>query len=207
VRVTTRGDLRLIIRRKLNDSGLLWDDLLINDAIDEGIRRYSTRFPKATSTIIAVSAGAREISLPSTIRAARVVRVFDDSGREWEPWHITLGYPPAPFGPPGGMAIWRTWNDALILDSPAPRSGNWRIEHRADRALPTNDAATLDIEPMDDDLIIAIAVAVALQRRATDDAKHGIGGHLHPLADYAERAMDDADRMIRARHRAARMAA
>ncbi len=68
-------------------------------------------------------------------------------------------------------AIWRAWGTTIILGTPAPRTGLWRIEHYANRADPLDDVTDLDVSPGDDDLILALAVAVALHRRAVAEGK------------------------------------
>ncbi|MEJ7839974.1 MAG: hypothetical protein WKF81_14265, partial [Thermomicrobiales bacterium] len=72
--MTTRLQMRQAVRRRLGDTGIdpLWDDLFLNDAIDEGIRRYSTRFPRQASTVLAVTVGDRELTIPPTVNAMQV---------------------------------------------------------------------------------------------------------------------------------------
>jgi hypothetical protein len=201
----TRLELRTAIRRRLADTAVdpLWDDALLNDAIAEGIRRYSTRVPRQMSTMLAVTVGDRELTIPPTVNAMRVVRLFDDRGEMWQRWHGGAPFPPVPELRTGGELVWRAWADAIYLDTPAPRSGFWRCEHLENRVVPTNDTAQLDIQPGDDDLIIALAVAVALDRRAIADGKRYTGkAGVHPLAAAARTARIDADRLVWERLRA-----
>jgi hypothetical protein len=203
--MTTRPEMRQMIRHRLADTSPdpLWDDTFLDDAIAEGIRRYSTRVPRQESTLLAVTSGDRELPVPSTINAMRVVRIFDDQGNLWQRWAGGSDYPPTPNGPGGDAAVWRAWGTTIILDSAAPRSGFWRIEHLAHRTVPVNDTDHLDLQPDDEDLIIALALAIALDRRAIADGKRYTGkSGVHPLAAAARTARIDADRLVweRLRH-------
>lgn len=205
--MTTRAELRLMIRRRLADTSAepLWDDALLDDAIGAAMRRYSTRVPRQAVENVAVLAGDRAITVPATVNALRVVRVFDDLGTVWPRWEGTSDAAPAPVSPPRAEATWRAWGEDLVLTRPVPRDGTWRIEHLAHRVEPTDDVTPLDMQPGDDDLLIAVAVAVALERRAIADGKIAAGkGPVHPLAAAARSARMDADRLFWERLRRAR---
>ena len=197
--MTTRLEMRQMIRRRLSDSATnpLWEDAFLDDAIAEGIRRYSTRVPRQDSILIAVTTGDRELAMPSTVNAMRIVRVFDDLGEIWRRWIGGSEFPPTPTGPGGGAAVWRAWGSTLILDSAAPRGGFWRIEHLAHRIVPANDVDQLDLQPGDEDLVIALAIAIALDRRAIADGKRYTGSSsVHPLAAAARMAQNDANHLF-----------
>ncbi len=197
--MTTRLDLRTIVRRRLADTSAdpVWDDDFLNDAIAEAVRRYSTRVPRQAVVALAVTEGDRDIALPEEVNALRVVRVFDDHGGLWKRWEGRTSEPPAPNAPSTGTATWRAWGTELLLAAPAPRTGLWRVEHLAHRAEPTEDTAPLDIQPDDEDLLVAQTVAIALERRAIVDGKRYTGrGGVHPLAAAARSARIDADRLF-----------
>jgi hypothetical protein len=197
--MTTRLDLRTIVRRRLADTSAdpVWDDDFLNDAIAEAVRRYSTRVPRQAVVALAVTAGDRDIALPEEVNALRVVRVFDDHGGLWKRWEGRTSEPPAPNAPSTGTATWRAWGTELLLAAPAPRSGLWRVEHLAHRTEPADDTAPLDIQPDDEDLLVAQTVAIALERRAITDGKRYTGrGGVHPLAAAARSARIDADRLF-----------
>jgi hypothetical protein len=203
--MTTRLELRQMIRRRLADTSPdpLWDDAFLDDAIAEGIRRYSTRVPRQESTLLAVTIGDRQLTIPPTVNAMRVVRLFDDQGELWKRWNGGSDFAPNPAARNGHELVWRAWGDALFLDTPAPRSGFWRAEHLTNRVVPTNDVDPIDIQPGDEDLIIALALAIALDRRAIADGKRYTGkSGVHPLAAAARTARIDADRLVweRLRH-------
>ena len=208
--MTTRLEMRQMIRRRLGDSGIdpVWDDAFLNDAIGEAVRRYSLRIPRQLSTMIAVTVGDRELTIPPSVNAMKVVRLYDDLGEMWRYWNSTNSPPPSPIGRPGNEFLWRAWADELLLDTPAPRSGFWRVEHEAHRVAPVDDVTPMDFQPGDDDLIIASALAVSLNRRAIQDGKRYTGkSGVHPMAAAARIAQNDADRLIGNRLRAVRTTA
>lgn len=204
--MTTRAEMRAMVRNRLEDAGPdpLWSDEVLNDAIAEAVRRYSTHVPRQEVAAIEVHAGDREIEVPENVNALRVARVFDDRGVLWPRWEGSGEAPPVPMGPSGGTPTWRAWGNTLLLGMPAPRTSLWRVEHLVHRDAPVDDATPLDIQPNDEDIIVALALAVALSRRAISEGKRYTGrAGVHPLAAAARSAQVDADRMFWARtHRA-----
>lgn len=69
----------------MGDTGVdpLWDDVVLNDAIAAGMRRYSARVPRQATASVTVSGGDRVVAVPADINPLRVVRVFDDGGSWW----------------------------------------------------------------------------------------------------------------------------
>jgi hypothetical protein len=197
--MATRLELRVILRRRLSDTGTnpLWEEDFLNDAITEAIRRYSTPVPRQAVAAIPVVAGDRELELPESVNAMRVVHVFDDHGVPWRRWEQTSDPPPAPLGYAENPAIWRAWGTSVILGMPAPRTGLWRLEHYANRTDPVDDILDLDISPGDEDLVLALAISVALHRRAVAEGKRYNGrSGVHPIAAAARTAQADADRLL-----------
>lgn len=195
-----------MLRNRLEDSGPdpLWSDEVLNDAIAEAVRRYSTHVPRQEVAAIAVLAGDREIEMPEDVNALRVARVFDDQGRPWPRWEGYGEAPPVPMGAASGATTWRVWGNMLLLGAAVPRTALWRIEHLVHRDAPVDDVTPVDIQPNDEDIIIALALAVALSRRAISEGKRYTGkAGVHPLAAAARSAQVDADRMFWSRtHRA-----
>jgi len=195
----------MTLRRHLSDTGThpLWDEPFLNDAITEAIRRYSILLPRQAVAAIPVTAGDREIEVPEDVNAMRVVHVFDDRGVSWQRWEQGAAPPPVPDSASTGASIWRAWGTTIILGTPAPRTGLWRIEHRANRIEPGDDLSDLDIQPGDEDIILSLAIATALHRRAVDEGKRYTGrSGVHPLAAAARTAQGDADHLLwhRLRH-------
>jgi hypothetical protein len=204
--MTTRPQVRAMLRNRLEDSGPdpLWSDEVLNDAIAEAVRRYSTNVPRQEVAALAVMTGDREIEVPEGVNALRVARVFDDRGMIWPRWEGFSDAPPVPMGPAGGTRTWRVWANMILLGDAAPRTGLWRVEHLVHRLTPADDDVQLDIQPNDEDIIIALALSVALSRRAISEGKRYTGkAGVHPLAAAARSAQVDADRMFWSRlHRA-----
>lgn len=203
---TTRAALREMVRRRLADSSAepLWEDAFLNDAIAEAVRRYSDRLPREAFANATVAAGARTVSVPEGVSPFRIVRVFDDRGDLWRQWEGSLSAsPPVASAPASGERLWRLWGDDLMLASPAPRSAVWRLEYRADRTPPTADGTPLDAEIGDEDILIALAMQVALVRRAIADGKasRADGKGAHPLMGAARMAQVDADKLFWLRRR------
>lgn len=206
--MTTRLQMRTILRRRLEDEGPdpLWEDEFLNDAIAEAIRRYSTHVPRQEVAAVGVMAGDREIEMPESVNALRVVRLFDDRGALWPRWEGSGEAPPVPHGQASVTGTWRVWANALLLGSAAPKEGLWRVEHLVHRDEPIDDMTPLDIQPNDEDIIIALALALAvsLSCRAISEGKRYTGrAGVHPMAAAAQSAQVDADRMFWSRtHRA-----
>lgn len=195
--MTNRQQLRDMLRNRLQDHGPdpLWDDDFLNDAIAEAVRRYSTSMPRQAVSAIAVLNGDQEIEMPDDVNVLRVVRVFDDRGQLVPRWEGSGQHPPVP----GGSAdiVWRAWANSILLGRVVTRSGVWRIEHMVHREPPEDDFEALDIQPNDEDILVALSLSVALSRRAISEGKRYTGkSGVHPLAAAARTAQVDADRMF-----------
>lgn len=197
--MTTRLELRNMLRNRLQDHGPdpLWDDDFLNDAIAEAVRRYSTSMPRQAVSAIAVLTGDQEIEMPTNVNVLRVVRVFNDRGQLIPRWEGLGDPPPVPGGSTGEATTWRAWANAILLGRVVTRSGVWRIEHMVHREPPTDDYEALDIQPNDEDILVALSLSVALSRRAISEGKRYTGKTgVHPLAAAARTAQVDADRMF-----------
>ena len=175
--MTNRMQLRDMLRNRLQDHGPdpLWGDDFLNDAIAEAVRRYSTSMPRQAVSAIAVLTGDQEIEMPSDVNVLRVVRVFDDRGQLIPRWEGSGEQPPVPGGssPAGGtVTTWRAWANSILLGNVVTRSGVWRIEHMVHREPPTDDFEPLDIQPNDEDILIALSLSVALSRRAISEKRY-----------------------------------
>lgn len=196
--MTNRMQLRDMLRNRLQDHGPdpLWDDDFLNDAISESVRRYSTSMPRQAVSAIAVLNGDQEIEMPSDVNVLRVVRVFNDRGQLIPRWEGSGDPPPVPGGGAAGVT-WRAWANSILLGDVVTRSGVWRIEHMVHRQPPTDDFEPLDIQPNDEDILVALSLSVALSRRAISEGKRYTGrSGVHPLAAAARTAQVDADRMF-----------
>lgn len=196
----TRLDLRTSLRLRLEDTGatVLWDDAFLNDAIADAIRRYAIHQPKQVILSTSVAAGATRIALTvNAVDPTRILRIFDSTGAIVP--RIRSGDPPEYSG-----QGWRPFADGITLAEGAI-AGTWVIEHLAPRAVPTDDVAALDILAGDDWVVLRIAYALALDRRATEEAKRGDGSAV-PLRSLAQAAWEMVDRWAVPVSRRARLA-
>jgi hypothetical protein len=197
----TRAEIRASLRLRLEDTGPspLWDDATMNEAIAAAVRAYGAAFPKQITTGVTVPAGATRVATGTTIDPARITRVTDAAGiwvPPWPPWEAQTA------GGNRGQA-WRWWGSELILAEPAASSaaGLWSVEHLAGRTPPAIDGEAVDVLPGDEAILLALAEAAALARRAVEDAKRGARADTAPRAEAARR---EADGLIAARRRRAR---
>ena len=196
--MTTRLDLRLALRRKLEDTGAapLWDDVLLNEALWNSLVRFGVRIPLEATTSVAISAGATTIPVVPILPRNRVLRVIDARG-ELVPEEIEHG----PSGP-GEARCWRGWNGSVLLSRALGIAETWTIEYRATRIMPADDTSAVQIQLEDEPILIAMAAEVVLRRRAVEEMKRN-GVARVPLA-LAEAMMAEADRLLADRRRAIR---
>jgi hypothetical protein len=200
--MTTRLELRTAVRRRLQDESLtpLWSDSTINDFLADAMHRYSVWFPKEATATIAVASGATSFAVPAVSEPGRIVRVRDDLGEViLSLWENGAGGQLGPFA-----QAWRWWNGAVNLAVPAPRTGNWTVEHRTGRSLPADDVTAVEIIPGDEEIVVLIAAATALRRQAVAEGKQGLGRGRDPISLAAEAARIEADRLAAARRRRVR---
>jgi hypothetical protein len=190
----------------LEDSGPspLWDNTTLDEMIAAAIRAYGTVFPRQATTGVTVPAGATRVVTGTTIDPERITRVTDAAGIWVAPWPAG---PERPDHRETGQA-WRWWGGDLILAAPAAASGAgiWTIEHLVTRTPPATDAEAVDLLPGDEEIVLGLATATALARRATEDAKRGLRTDAGARADAARRATEDLIHRRRRRARGSRLA-
>ena len=193
--MATRLDLRTALRRRLEDSGAtpLWDDAAANEALAGAVRRYGHRLPREATATVAVAAGTNAAPVANlAIEPERIVRVRDGTGTDVPRRRDLADDPPA-----AGLAqAWRWWAGTLLLERPAT-AGTWTIEFLAPPVLPGDDATALDLPDGDEEIVLGLAVAILLDRRAVEDGKRGGRTPTAMLAAAAERLL--ARRARRAR--------
>lgn len=196
--MTTRSTLRTTLRGRLEDlgAGPLWDDALLNDAIATAIRHYGQSLPAHRTLSLTLAAGARSAVLPADVEDDRIVVVIDATG-ERVPRHRAV----AGGGTPPAAQAWRAWGGLLSLDLPAV-AGAWRVEYRAARTPPADDAVALDVAAGDEEIVLDLAAAVALDQRVVADAKRGTANDA--LQARAEMARQAAERALARRRRVVR---
>lgn len=198
--MTTRAELRTSLRQRLEDTGAspLWDDATLNDALAGALRVYSGRLPMEATTQVAVVAVTQQIVVNGEIEPERIVRVIDPLGRE-------IPRQPDEHREGRGWDLleqaWRWWNGALRLERPA-LAGTWQIDYLTTRAAPADDLSPVAVLPGDEEIVLALAAASALRRRAIEDGKRGV--RADAILALATSMRDEADRLMVARRRRAR---
>lgn len=191
--MTTRSDLRAALRIRLEDPtpNPLWNDDALHEFLREALHRYSARFPDQRTETVAATGGELLLPLTGPALARDIVRVVLPNGA-----HLPQAVQH------DRAAGWAFWNNALILNTPAP-AGTWQIDYLALRELPANDIDPLDLPPGDDDIIILFAAASALLRRSVEVGKRGMESASLALVRVAEAYERAAEQRIRARARRA----
>ncbi|MEJ7762382.1 MAG: hypothetical protein WKF80_06275 [Thermomicrobiales bacterium] len=196
--MTTRATLRAALRGRLEDlgAGPLWDDALLDEAIAAAIRRYGQALPAHRMLSLTLAAGARSAVLAEDVQDDRIVAVIDPAGTR-VPRHRAV---PGDDAAPPGQA-WRAWGGVLALDRPAA-PGAWRVEYRAARARPGSDAVAIDVATGDEEIVLGLATAAALDQRVVADAKRGtangaLGTRAEMSRQAAERALTHRRRVVR----------
>jgi hypothetical protein len=210
--MATRAELRASLRRRLEDAGAspLWDDATLNDALGGAVARYGVRLPKEAVATVNVTAGATAVPVATAgIEGERIARVLDEAGAIVP----RMGEAVGPSGNNGGAAgleqAWRWWNGELSLQRPATATGTWRIEYRGPRGVPADDVSAVGMAAGDEEIVLALAAAIALRRREVEDGKRGAysrGAYSRgapPVLALAERAEGEAERLIGRRKRRA----
>lgn len=203
--MTTRAQLRISIRERLEDTSgsPLWTDTALNEFLVAAVRVYGTRLPRpGTATTGAVTAGATSVALPAGVVETAVVSVRDGNGRDVPP--ATERFGPAPADAAGLTQAWRVWSGTVRLQRAASGDevGVWTIDYLGGRELVADDVSSQPIEPGDEPIVIALAAAQALERRAIEDVKRSTKAS--PADGPASRFRDEAERLIAARKRRVR---
>jgi hypothetical protein len=196
--MTTRIDLRLALRRTLEDTGVnpLWDVVLLNEMIWNSLVRFSVRIPLEAAASVSIAPTVTTIPVAPALIRDRVLRVIDARG-EIVPEAVNFGP-----GGPGEARAWRWWNVSLVLNRALGTAETWTVEYRAVRPMPADDAAPIQIEPEDEPILVAMAAEAVLRRRAVEEMKRN-GVARIPLV-LAEAMMAEADRLLKDRRRTVR---
>jgi hypothetical protein len=203
--MTTRAQLRISIRERLEDTSgsPLWTDAALNEFLGTALRIYGARLPRpATATTAAVMAGATSITLPAGVVETAIVAVRDGSGRDVPP--ATERFGPAAADAASLRQAWRVWAGTVRLQRAASGDelGVWAIDYLGGRELVADDVSPQPIESGDEPIVIALAAAQALQRRAIEDIKRSPKSS--PADGPAARLRDEAETLIAARKRRVR---
>jgi hypothetical protein len=203
--MATRAALRGALRERLEDDSAtpLWSDAALNEYLANAIRSYGARFPRpATGVTGPLALGATSAPLPQGIADAGVVAVRDARGRDVPRMAERPG--PAPDEAAGLPQAWRVWAGTLRLQRPTrgDEAGVWQIDHLAGREPVDDDGSAQPIEAGDEPIVVALAAAQVLERRAVEDAKRGT--RTEALEARAAGFRAEAERLTAGRKRRAR---
>jgi hypothetical protein len=162
--MTTRLDLRLALRQKLEDIGIspLWDDPLLNEMIWNALVRFSARVPLEAVLSQSIPAATTSIPVTPALTRDRIIRVFDGNGQQVPEAQS------ADLAQSGEALTWRWWNGTLRLNRVLDIAEIWTIEYRAVRNMPSDDVTDLELQPEDVPVVIALAAEAVMRRRAIE---------------------------------------
>jgi hypothetical protein len=197
--MTTRAQLRTIVRERLEDTTAtpLWSEAALNEYLAGAIRAYGVRVPRrATATTAPVVTAATTTELPADVVETAIVAVRDAHGRDVPQASQHSG--PVPADAMGLIQAWSVWGGTLRLQRPAggDEVGAWAIDSLGGRELVADDLTPQPIDAGDEPIVVALAAAQALARRAVEDAKRGV--RVTAVADAATRFAQEAHHLMAA---------
>ena len=182
--MTTRAGLRTSARNELGDGGAAptWTDAQLNQWLLEAIREYGRRAPKATTTTIASVALQADYALPADcLRVARVehptgfFRVPDprSGGDVIDPLQITSQQVPRVLSEQLGYDVWGSLGalTLTLLPEPADASSSIKVRYWARWTEPAADGDTLATPSLDDELLVWLVAARALDWLGSEEGK------------------------------------
>lgn len=197
--MSTRLDLRTILRRRLEDTSgsPLWDDATLNTLLADALGQYGVRFP-AEKTVPAVSTpGSNVIAVTPYLEGREVLRVIDPNGLQVARMRWVMSEPAW-----SAAQAWRWWNGSLVLQFPAV-GGTWQVDYLDRRVMPADDVTAVDIRTGDEEIVVLLAASGALLRRAVEQGKRGLEAAGLALTRVAECHAREAERLMAARRRRA----
>lgn len=160
--MSTLSEVRAALRIVLGDSsaaGYLWSDGALNQAINDGIRSYSRACPRESTATVTTVVGTREYDLPAGCE--RVLRV------EW----VELGVDLLEGGNSEGAGFELFGGHLVVTPTPTVSGQTLALSYLGPHAAPSNDTDVSTVPAGDEDLLLAAAAALAVERLATDQRK------------------------------------
>lgn len=162
--MTTLADLRGALRTLLNDTtpgAYLWSDEALNLHIADAIRSYSRHFPRERQTAVTTVAGQAEYDLPADCVAVARASL---QGADYDT-PLRLG------GDAFGDGFEVYGGKLILLPTPEESGLEVAVHYLASHAPLALDADVSTAPVADEDLLLALACATALQSLATEEAK------------------------------------
>lgn len=204
--MTTRLQLRTSLRERLEDTGAapLWTDAALNDWLGQAVALYGVQVPaQATAATGAITGGATSVALPGGVEAEGVVAVRNVAGETVSRFD-DKATGAAPLDSRGLAQGWVAWGTMLRFRRPIVGSaeiGVWSIDHAGGRVLVADDVTSQPIVVGDEPIIVTLATAMAMDRRAAEYGKRGDDDASKEMRAVAAAMRAEADAMIGARRR------
>lgn len=184
--MTTRAGLQALVRAELGDAGTtrVWTDELLQRWLVEAVRDYGRSLPRQLRATLTTIAGQAEYGLPTECVA--VVRVEHPAGCFRAPLRCAAGDPGEGSWPPDGddrlagagaprlgYDVWGSLGEMTLELRPAPAASGEavRLRYLGLYPEPQSDGEELAVPSRDDDLLVLLVCARALQWLATEEAK------------------------------------
>lgn len=204
--MTTRLDLRSSLRERLEDTdgAPLWSDAALNEWLAQAMRLYGVQIPaQATVTTAPVVAGVITLALPAGVSAGSVVVVRNPAGATVARGDDRIAGS-SPAQSPGIAQGWSAWGDTLRLRRAATGTdelGTWSIDYLGGRELTGSDLDPQPVVAGDEPVLVALAAAMALDRRAVESGKRGDTTAAREMRAIARSARDEAATLLARRQR------
>lgn len=165
--MATLAELRGLLRLQLNDNaaeGYLWGDATLDLQINSAIREYGRGFPMQRETTVTTVAGQREYDLPADCLS--VLRVAGGSC-------VASGLVPDGSRYAGSPSEgYELYGGKLILYlAPAESGLELAVRYLAPHTPLSSDGDSCTVPEADEDLLLAMAAARAIESLWTEEAK------------------------------------
>jgi hypothetical protein len=183
--VATRASLRTQLRRMLADtasSGYTWSDDLLNDFLARAMATLAVDLPLERRMTVSLVSGQAEYPLPADFLAGLAVVADGEM------------MPPAPRGEYGWW-----WRDDKLLIQPPPRyAREVELQYIAERLLPSDDAAQVDLSGAEELLVVTRAAAEAYLWWEDQAARRGV-----TVPSRSSQLLEEYRRLLQGRRQAA----
>ncbi len=198
--MTTRAELRTSLRQRLEDTGLtpLWNDATLHELLAAALRDYAARRPAERTATVVVTEGDRSAAVVPTLDPTQIVRVLDPNSA------VVTRVSGETSGETAVECQGWTWRNGSLRFAAPAMGGTWSIDYLDSRVLPADDVTAVDLVPGDESIVVVLAGAAALARRAVEEAKRGAGREGAAMQALAEALRREGERRLDDRRRRAR---
>ena len=204
--MTTRAELRISLRERLEDTGAapLWSDGALNEFLTQAMRVYGVAIPLQTTAVTAaVPVDAVAVALPAGVDPDEIVAVRNPAGATVPRFDDRVSGP-VRLDSSGVAQAWYAWGTTLRFQrtiTGPEEIGVWSVDYAGGRELAPSDVGAQPIVAGDEPLVVALAAAVAFDRRAAEFGKRGDAVAAKEMREIAAAVRAEAQAMISARRR------